>query len=472
MSTPSISLLYFVSIITICLRPRFTLATATFKSNQKMINTDAKNDDTEIVIKGEDIDASDRDFIKAIEKNLTTPEISNMENTAKFLSAIKLKNYRRTHQQNKFPNKYISRDVSSARVSKTKANIPRNNLGVTTPKKVTLKPPASKDNQTFTSTLNPNKPKTKMQGITTRKESTVVSNPLRIIEASFKHLQPGDVVLWFHLIIWNSGSTTLKIMTTHNCCFTMPKLEPDAEDSQKPSGQAETNNCQSMALVGQREYTLVANETRNVTLLFASTQLLLYQYQRKGYCEVDFIVESEHGSLLASRKINFDTALGRPREKDKKTKLPSHSYLRTAHLELKDGLYTGRLCEDRNCIPVDCIQEFGGGANRFSVYRGKCITSVYCAANGSMFYDTQWNRCQQINDLRLDQIKDLDEVPQIVKKVKSPLTTGMEKLLPAKDLRTLPHLICDQLKNVAERTWGRAFLCQNLPLVCKRCSIK
>ena len=459
-----------------CLGWRLSLANKKLQSNSGILETVLPNNDTEIIIKGSDFDASDQDFIEALQKNRTHSENSKMMTAAKFLSSLKLKKYRRTHRQNGFLTKHQSRDIHSQQNYKSIPILTKPNPSLSTShSQIDDILNRHKFNQNMGPDFKSNKQK-KETGFdppiaSDKKEASNSESPLRIVDSWFQHLQPGDVVLLFHIILMNSGKDTLKILTTHNCCFTMPKLEQEEEGNGKLPEEEKAVNCQSMALVGQREYTLLPQESRNLTLLFASTQLLIYQYQRKGYCEIEFISEGVSDTILASTTINFDTAMGRLHEKEENDKKNPNKHLRTTHLETKDGLYTGMLCEDRKCIPVDCIQEFGGEANRFSIYRGKCMSTPYCSPSGFLFYDNRWNMCRNITDLRLDPIFDLDEVPEMVKKGKSPLASGIKKLVPGKDLKTLRHMECDQLQNVAERTWGKAFLCQNLPLICERCSI-
>lgn len=227
------------------------------------------------------------------------------------------------------------------------------------------------------------------------KRSSGSKAPFEIIRSEAKALTPNSPVIIFEFEIRNNIEKPVSLMIKSKCCA--KKFQMATEKV------SQIDRCMSVALIGKRKHKIEAEETVTVTLIYASVHLMIENYQFKGRCKFDII--SERAGSVISCTLPFKT---RPSYKDEDTSAVDKEAGTGYKLQHSGRKYTGWICNNDNCLPIDCAQATGSKMNFFDGETGECIRAPACAANNT-FLNILKKQCQNYRFSAVQNLKDDQE---------------------------------------------------------------
>ncbi|CAI9719150.1 Hypothetical predicted protein [Octopus vulgaris] len=231
--------------------------------------------------------------------------------------------------------------------------------------------------------------------------------PFEIVRSEAKSLAPNNPVIIFELEIKNNIQKSIFLTIKSKCCA--KKFQMAAEKV------SQMDHCISIVLIGKRKYKINAQETTTITLLYASVNLLLQNYQFKGRCKFDII--SEKAGAVISCMLPFKTRSISKEDEPATLDSSADSGYKLQHSGRK---YTGWICNNDNCLPIDCAQATSSKMNFFDGETGECIRAPACAANNT-FFNIMKKQCQNYRFSAIQNLKDDRNFPhKALHETKSP----------------------------------------------------
>uniref|UniRef100_A0A0L8G200 Uncharacterized protein n=1 Tax=Octopus bimaculoides TaxID=37653 RepID=A0A0L8G200_OCTBM len=216
--------------------------------------------------------------------------------------------------------------------------------------------------------------------------------PFEIIRSDAKSLAPQSPVIIFELEIRNNIAKPVFLTIKTKCCAKKFQMATERV--------SQTDRCVSIVLIGKRKYKINPEESATVTLLYASVHLMLDNYQFKGRCKFDVI--SEKAGSVISCMLPFKTRVTSAEDESPIVDKSQGSGYKLQHSGRK---YTGWICNNDNCLPIDCAQATSTKMNFFDGETGECIRAPACAANNT-FYNILKKQCQNYRFSAIQNLKD------------------------------------------------------------------